>query len=257
MKHLLGLIEDKLQSLIESSIQILPLNSVQSNLAILIIKQLRQIVISAINEDEKLPNVYSISVHPEIFETLGINHDWIKDIERTLTESAEEFEKYFQGGVTIEFFSDPELSVNEFRINSYTILNELEKTAVIKTNQKQPESHFNFMEAYLILPNKEIFPLKRTITQIGRKNDNHLIIDNPMISRNHAQIRNINGTFMIFDLNSTSGTFLNGVKINQALLRPGDVISIANYPLVYGIDDDQDNPDHGSTAEIPRIVDSK
>ena len=78
-----------------------------------------------------------------------------------------------------------------------------------------------------------------------------------MISRNHAQIRNINGTFMIFDLNSTSGTFLNGVKINQALLRPGDVISIANYPLVYGIDDEQYNPDHGSTAEIPRIVDSK
>ncbi|HSM25263.1 MAG TPA: FHA domain-containing protein [Anaerolineaceae bacterium] len=257
MRHLLELLENKLQSLIESSIQILPLNSSQSNLAILIIKELRQIVLSAISNDEKLPNVYSISVHPEIYETLGINHEWINDIQRTLSESAEEFDKYFQGGVTIEFFSDPDLPNNEFTINSYTILTELEKTAVIKTDQKQSDKTLNFAEAYLILPNKEIFPLKRTITQIGRKNDNHLIIDNPIISRNHAQIRNINGNFMIFDLNSTSGTYVNGVKVSQALLRPGDVISIANYPLVYGIDDDKDDLDQGSTAEIPRIVDSK
>jgi hypothetical protein len=35
------------------------------------------------------------------------------------------------------------------------------------------------------------------------------------------------------------------------------VISIANYPLVYGEEDDSNDFDHGSTAEIPRIVDSK
>jgi pSer/pThr/pTyr-binding forkhead associated (FHA) protein len=62
---------------------------------------------------------------------------------------------------------------------------------------------------------------------------------------------------MIFDLNSTSGTFVNGVRVHQALLRSGDVISIANYPLVYGVEDENNNLDHGSTAEIPRIVDTK
>ena len=112
-------------------------------------------------------------------------------------------------------------------------------------------------DAYLLLPNKEIFPLIVAFTQIGRKNDNHLIIDDPTISRNHAQIRNINGNFVIFDLNSTSGTFLNGVRIKQAMLRTGDVISIANYPLVYGEESDSNYLDHGSTAEIPRIVDTK
>jgi len=62
---------------------------------------------------------------------------------------------------------------------------------------------------------------------------------------------------MIFDLNSTSGTFVNGVRVHQALLRSGDVISIANYPLVYGSNSEDDDFDHGSTAEIPRIVDTK
>jgi pSer/pThr/pTyr-binding forkhead associated (FHA) protein len=62
---------------------------------------------------------------------------------------------------------------------------------------------------------------------------------------------------VIFDLNSTSGTFINGIRIKQALLRAGDVISIANYRLVYGEEDDSNDFDQGSTTEIPRIVDSK
>ena len=67
----------------------------------------------------------------------------------------------------------------------------------------------------------------------------------------------LGGNYVLFDLNSTSGTYVNGIKINQALLRPGDVISIANYPLVYAEESDFNDIDKGSTAEIPRIEDKK
>jgi hypothetical protein len=257
MKNILEVIETKLQTLIEGSVKLLPLNSPEANVALSILNELRKKVISSIEMNEPLPNVFSISLHPEINETLSKNTAWINEIEKTMLESAQEYNKPFYGNITFEFFTDEELPVQGFKINSYTIFNELEKTAVLKTNQSDPQPHPIMIEAYLILPNKELFPLRRTITQIGRKNDNHLIIDNPTISRNHAQIRNVNGNFMIFDLNSTSGTFVNGVRVHQALLRSGDVISIANYPLVYGVEDENNNLDHGSTAEIPRIVDTK
>lgn len=255
MRSIFEKIEKQLQNLIESRIQIFPWNSLQKSVAISIIHELRDELIKAIDNNEPLPNIYSISVHPEIYTNLSSDQQWIQEIQKTLSESAEDYDSYFTGEISIEFFADPEiLKLNEYRINSYSVVNEIEKTAVLKTNQNVRENKIFRSDAYLLLPNKDIFPLTIAITQIGRKNDNHLIIDDPTISRNHAQIRNINGNFVIFDLNSTSGTFINGVRIKQALLRAGDVISIATYPLVYGEESDSNDFDNGSTAEIPRIV---
>lgn len=258
MRSIFEKIEKQLQNLIESRIQIFPWNSLQKSVAISIIHELRDELIKAIDNNEPLPNIYSISVHPEIYTNLSSDQQWIQEIQKTLSESAEEYDSYFTGEISIEFFADPEnLKLNEYRINSYSVINEIEKTAVLQTNLSVRENKKFRSDAYLLLPNKDIFPLTIAITQIGRKNDNHLVIDDPIISRNHAQIRNINGSFVIFDLNSTSGTFINGIRIKQALLRAGDVISIANYPLVYGEESDSNDFDHGSTAEIPRIVDPK
>lgn len=258
MRSIFEKIEKQLQNLIESSIQIFPWNTLQKSVAISIIHEMRDTLIQSIYNNEPLPNIFSISVHPEVYKNLSSDQHWIHEIQKTLTESAEEYDSYFTGKINIEFFADPEIiTTSEYRINSYSVIHEIEKTAVLKTNQNVRENKIFRTDAYLLLPNKDIFPLTVAITQIGRKNDNHLMIDDPTISRNHAQIRNINGNFVIFDLNSTSGTFVNGVRIKQALLRAGDVISIANYPLVYGEESDSNDFDPGSTTEIPRIVDSK
>ncbi|PKO06607.1 MAG: hypothetical protein CVU41_05770 [Chloroflexi bacterium HGW-Chloroflexi-3] len=258
MRSIFEKIEKQLQNLIESSVQIFPWTSLQKSVVISIIHEMRDLVINAIDSNEPLPNIFTISVHPEIYTDLNSNQQWVHEIQKTLSESAEEYDSYITGEISIEFYADPEILVlSEYRITSFSVVNEIEKTAVLNTNLNVRENKKFRSDAYLLLPNKEIFPLTIAITQIGRKNDNHLIIDDPTISRNHAQIRNINGNFVIFDLNSTSGTFVNGIRIKQLLLRAGDVISIANYPLVYGEESDSNDFDHGSTTQIPRIVDSK
>ena len=63
-------------------------------------------------------------------------------------------------------------------------------------------------------------------------------IDDPRVSRNHAQLRAIKGRYVVFDLNSTGGTFINGRRASQGVLYPGDVISLAGVMLIFG----QDNP---------------
>ncbi len=258
MRTLFAKIEKRLQNLIESSVQILPWNTIQKSVAIAIIHEMRDLVIKAIDNNEPLPNVYSISVHPDVYKNLTADPHWIYAIQKTLTESAEEYDSNFSGEISIEFFANPEIKyMNNYEINFFFLKPEIEKTAVLKTHPQDREKKIKSRNSYLLLPNKDIFPLTIAFTQIGRKNDNHLVIDNPAISRNHAQIRNVNGNFVIFDLNSTSGTFVNGVRIKQALLRAGDVISIANYPLVYGEEDDPNDFEHGSTAEMPRNVDPK
>ena len=93
-------------------------------------------------------------------------------------------------------------------------------------------------KAFLIVDGVKVFPLTQSVVNIGRRLDNQLVIDDPRVSRNHAQLRSIKGRYVIFDLNSTGGTFVNGQRTSQSVMYPGDVISLAGVPLVFG----QDNP---------------
>lgn len=90
--------------------------------------------------------------------------------------------------------------------------------------------------AFLIVNGLETIPLTKPVCNIGRRLENDLVVEDPRISREHAQIRAIKGQFVIFDLNSTGGTFVNSVRITKQPLFPGDVISLAGVPLVYGQD---------------------
>jgi pSer/pThr/pTyr-binding forkhead associated (FHA) protein len=83
-----------------------------------------------------------------------------------------------------------------------------------------------------------VYQLKQSVINIGRRLGNHLVIDDPRVSRSHAQLRAINGRFVLFDLDSTGGTFINGQRRHQSILHPGDVISLSGVPLIFG----QDNP---------------
>ncbi len=89
----------------------------------------------------------------------------------------------------------------------------------------------------LILNGNKYIALERNIINIGRKRDNHVVIDDARVSRVHAQIRLRFGRFVIYDLGSTGGTYVNNHRITEAILHPGDVISVAGIPLVYVEDD--------------------
>ena len=99
----------------------------------------------------------------------------------------------------------------------------------MNTNTKKTDT------AFLIVEGKRAISLERSITTIGRKPDNHIIVKNHHVSRYHAQIRNIKGSYVLMDLESTVGTSINGNKIKQAFLKEGDVISIGGSPMIFGL----------------------
>lgn len=73
---------------------------------------------------------------------------------------------------------------------------------------------------------------KKTI-RIGKKNDNDIVVNDKTVSRNHVEIETTSDSFLLRDLNSTNGTFINGTRVKEAFLSPGDVISIGNTKIVY------------------------
>lgn len=104
--------------------------------------------------------------------------------------------------------------------------------------------------AFLVIEGMKVHTLTESVINIGRKFENHIIIDDPRISRHHAQLRAIRGHFVLFDLNSTGGTFVNGQRTTQTVLYPGDMISLAGVTLIFGQDSLTPRPDLVDTSPL-------
>ncbi|CAK0755169.1 FHA domain-containing protein [Gammaproteobacteria bacterium] len=80
-----------------------------------------------------------------------------------------------------------------------------------------------------------IYPLDRERLTIGRRPNNDLHIDNLAVSGYHAQIYRTDEGYILEDLGSTNGTFVNEAPIQHHLLCPGDVVRIGKHELLYSI----------------------
>jgi hypothetical protein len=116
----------------------------------------------------------------------------------------------------------------------------VEPGTVIQLHQVPPA-------AFLVVDGVRIFPLEQPVVCIGRAPENDLVITDMRVSLQHAQLRAVGGRFVIFDLDSTGGTSLNGLSVLQHPLTPGDVISLAGIPLVYG---QENHPGADLTQEL-------
>lgn len=108
-----------------------------------------------------------------------------------------------------------------------------ETPAMSSVTEDVPEPMVFPKSAYLILQGTRVIPLNQPLITIGRQLNNHIILEDPRVSRSHAQIKLINDHFVIFDMKSTGGTYVNGRRTGQSVLYPGDVISLAGVKFIY------------------------
>lgn len=111
-----------------------------------------------------------------------------------------------------------------------------EKNSVIQSIRRQ--------DAYLIVNGKRHFSLVSPVTSIGRHLDNDVVLEDSKISRRHAQIRWKQNRFILVDLGSKAGTFVNEVPISESVLQSGDIIKFGSVVAIFGIERDDISPDH-------------
>ncbi len=105
----------------------------------------------------------------------------------------------------------------------------------------------------LILKFKEIvlvkyhFKKQKTIT-IGRKEDNDIFIENLAISGYHAKIDALGSDFLITDLQSKNGSFVNGKKITSNYLKDGDIITIGRHTITFDNKKNEEDSDDSNDA---------
>jgi pSer/pThr/pTyr-binding forkhead associated (FHA) protein len=84
-----------------------------------------------------------------------------------------------------------------------------------------------------LVVNKQVIPLSKKVTKLGRHLDNDIVIHEEFLSRYHAEIILEEGQYVLYDKNSTGGTHVNGRKIDRCLLNSGDLISLVNIQIMF------------------------
>jgi pSer/pThr/pTyr-binding forkhead associated (FHA) protein len=77
--------------------------------------------------------------------------------------------------------------------------------------------------------------LDRLPVVIGRSPDSRIQLDDSWVSRRHCEIDELDGELVIRDLGSRHGTFVNGCRVTEAALMPGDklTVGIASFRVSY------------------------
>jgi len=93
-------------------------------------------------------------------------------------------------------------------------------------------SHTSQNVASLVV-NKQVIPLIKKVTKLGRHLENDIVFHEEFLSRFHAEIILENGQYILNDQNSTGGTYVNGKKIDRCVLNSGDLISLVNIQIMF------------------------
>ena len=160
------------------------------------------------------PNYFEVflaTADYERFESFG------DVLNRELVEAVREHagrERYqFLGPIEIVIHEDPELSASTFAIESR-----------IDEGSGGPSD-------WLVLPDGRRVGIADEIVTIGRLPECAIALDDPNVSRRHAQVRRDGQHVLVVDLGSTNGTKVNGVTIREQRLAAGDTITIGTTTL--------------------------
>lgn len=92
------------------------------------------------------------------------------------------------------------------------------------------------MARLILMFNKQVlkeYPIMKESVTIGRNKDNVINIDNLAVSGYHARIDKAGSDFILTDLQSTNGTFINDKKVTSHKLSHGDNIIIGKHVLLF------------------------
>jgi hypothetical protein len=133
----------------------------------------------------------------------------------------------------IRVIADADLAPSELFVHANHIDQHKSATAVMERIDLPPEVQTPPPNAQIIVNGQQVIPLTETLVNIGRSRENHIVLNDPHVSRHHAQLRLRFGSYTLFDTSSQSGTLVNDVNIREHRLQPGDVIQIGKTRLVY------------------------
>jgi len=91
------------------------------------------------------------------------------------------------------------------------------------------------VNALATLPEGDFF-IAQPPMMLGRSLESEIRLEDPWVSRRHCRIDQVDAAVVVRDLGSTHGTFVNGCQVVEAVLEPGDKLSVGMSSFVVHYD---------------------
>jgi pSer/pThr/pTyr-binding forkhead associated (FHA) protein len=244
-------LEATIQKLVEDQLAgILPGMKLEDRVIQRLATAVRENIIQQKDDRVIAPNLFTLVVSTET-SPMWKEESTVEALKKIITTAARDVGLKFVTQPMIVITTDETFSAEEIKViasHKLEPMADTQGTSAPGSSEENEEGENIPENAFLIIEGVKVHPLTEPVVNIGRRLENQLVIDDPRVSRNHAQLRAIKGRFVLFDLNSTGGTFVNGQRTSQTVLYPGDVISLAGVALIFGQDNPPARPDLGQTA---------
>ena len=238
MHNLFDIIEKRLKSLIEGNLDRFLNADEYSHLS----QTLSSLIHTNLQQDEQgrmiAPDIIQIVVSPERLGAWQANQDILNKMAQEFYKSGLELGYIFQANPCILLTSAASNMINNFEVQvAFTHPPEplTQTSAYTTTPEGYSEEHIP-KNAFIIVNGQTTYNLDKNLVNIGRRSTCDIQINDPQVSRDHVQLRALHGRYMLFDLGSIGGTYLNSQPCRSATLNPGDVIRMGSTHLIYSQD---------------------
>jgi hypothetical protein len=171
-----------------------------------------------------VPNVYTVHVSPQDYERLSVYDETLMaEFAVMIRDYAQQQQYSFLGSVTVAMQPDDQRPQG-----TVDIVSEAKVDHEIAPAAGAPAGAAPRLEGPA-----GTFPLTRAVTRIGRGSDTDVRLEDPGVSRHHAEIRVAGSDVVLRDLGSTNGTYVNGTLVAEQPLRDGAVITIGSTNLTF------------------------
>ena len=217
-----------------------------------------------------IPGTYRIALNPEDLKALKANHPALTErLADSLQALAHRMGARLEGDPEVILAPDETIAMHQVRIDVVEETSSppdpnpaphaegasaVDPTQDIEVSQLQQALDQQVgvrPQAYLIIEGDRIFDLKKPVIALGRAFDNDVILEDPRVSRHHAQLRQRYNRYILRDLGSSGGTTVNGFPVQEIVLRPGDVISLSDTTLIYAESEPPRRTQDGNTQPLP------
>lgn len=195
-----------------------------------------------------VPNAFVVELGPTDYERLGEYADALGDeLIANLREHGEHQRYAFVGPVTVEFEAVDDLDTGVFRVRTATVkgrepAGQLAEAAAAPapyraTPQPSPITAATPGRRPWLDIDGHAYPLVGAITVLGRGDEADIVVDDPGVSRRHAEIRvTTDGPHLVAtlrDLGSTNGTMVDGERARSEHLVEGTTITLGRTRATY------------------------
>jgi len=190
------------------------------------------------------PNVYWVYLNPNDYQSLRESTpDLPHDLAQSLLALAEREDLRLLELPIVEIREEESIPRKKLSVAAQYVAQDT--APISQTEEIAPEAVESIrqslhttanVQCFVILEGRRHVPLVKPVITLGRALDNDIVIDDPRVSRHHAQLRLRQGRYVLYDTGSSGGTYVNDRPITEVMLNAGDVLSLAGSQIIFGED---------------------